>query len=180
MCTNAEKTIQELFTPVDTSIVSILGALNITSSTAGQGILTGLNEIKNDLATWQSGTPAQETIQVIGDVAAALQAIPLVPPNIQVLIGVALAGLQGIIGALSGNGPTPANTSTPQFTANVMARTLQNVKTTAPDFRYHKGIFSKSPASQYQQYWNEKCDANGLADLKLGPAAPSPVPPPAS
>lgn len=156
-------------------IISTLTALgtdfNLTSNAEYQAALTGLNQVETDVQSWTPGTAAQNAIQVLNDVSAAIGALKsLLPANAVTFAQTILAGIVGVIGTLEGNGVVPTGSTPAAHASDVMAHTLTQVKSIEPDFHYKKGllgVFAGDARHQYVSFWNGKAEKAGYPQLKV-------------
>lgn len=106
MCTNAEKTIDNLLIAEEPTVKILLTDANLINTPTGTVVINEYSAILTALAGWTPGTPAQEVIEVINDFQAGLDALPI-PETFLVLENVIEAGVVTAIGLLTANSPAP-------------------------------------------------------------------------
>jgi hypothetical protein len=163
MCQNAQKTLINLMAEIEPSLVALGNATGLSNNPEFELVLKEYNAALAAVESWQSGTVAQDVIQVINALEVGVQALPI-PPTYQVLVNIILAGIATVIGVLSANSPAPAPvaqtevTATPeevqaQHQAAVIHDTTVKVQTLVPGFK--RSIWH-SAATQYKNQWNSE------------------------
>ena len=171
MCRNAQSTAVSLMTAIEPTLKSLLSYLGQTSTPQGIAVINAYDAALAAVKSWQSGTNAQNALELIGDLQvvfnALVQSLP-VPNNVVVLVNIILAGLEAVLGVLAANSPAPpapadATASDEeiqvQHQLKVAQDTTAKVGTLVPDF--HRSIWH-SPASQYNSTWNKGVDEGGF------------------
>lgn len=172
MCQNAQKTIINLMAELEPSLIALGNAAGLNNNPDFQTAIKAYNTALTAVENWKSGTPAQDVIQVIQALEAAVQILPI-PPQYQVLVNIILAGIATVIGVLSANSPAPIPVpsagadATPEETqaqhqAEVIHETTVKVQHLVPSFK--RSIWH-SAATQYKKTWNEKASDLGVATL---------------
>jgi hypothetical protein len=177
MCQNATKTAASLMLAIEPTIKSLLTLTGQASTPAGIAAINAYNAALAALQAWQSGTPAENVLELLNAFQAVFNTVPL-PAVYQVLGNIVLAGIETVIGVLTANSPAPA---APAETAdranllfahdiqaahqvNVAVDTAAKVQALVPGFK--RSIWH-SPESQYKTAWNKAVDSEGLdASLK--------------
>lgn len=170
MCTNATKTAATLMAAIEPTLKSLLTYTGQLNTTAGQAAITAYETALKAVQNWQTGTPAQEALELITAFQGAFGALPL-PANVEVLGNLILGGIAAVIGVLSANSPAPApaaalgaHAATAEETqamhqAHVIADTTAKVNKLVPNFK--RSIWH-SPASQYKSTWNDSVKSGGF------------------
>jgi len=172
MCLNAQPKVVGLMKAIRPTILSLLAFLGQTSTPAGVAVINAYDAALAAVEAWKSGTSAENALQLIGDLQvvfnAFVQALPVVPQNVVVLINIILAGLEAVVGMLAGNSPVteaPADATASaeeiqeQHQLHVAYDTKAKVGTLVPDFQFSPW---HSPASQYNKTWNKGVDEGGF------------------
>ena len=173
MCQKAAQTAAAVMAGIRPTLVSLLTATGVASTPDGLAAIAAFDAAEKALQGWQTGTPAQNVIQLIGDFETIFATLPL-PANVITFTNLILAGIATVIGIVTANSPAPAApadaTAHPLQTqaiyqANVAAETTAKVQALVPKFK--PSIFH-TPESQYEKAWNAAVDANpGLGLVKL-------------
>jgi len=170
MCQNAEKKVYDLGVVVEASLKSLLGALNLLTTEAGTTVINAFDAILADLKIWQSGSTAQNIIQLLTDFQGLLSQLPIRSEYV-VLLNIVLGGVEAIIGMLTGNSPAPApegvevapDTIDPDtqeaHAVTVAATTAAKINVLVPDF---KPSVWHTPATQYNTAWNNAVDTGAF------------------
>jgi hypothetical protein len=168
MCKNAQGTAVSLLTAIEPTLKSLLTIEGVINTPAAQAALKEYDEALAAVTAWKSGTPAQDALQAINILQAAINLLPI-PADYQVLANVILAGIQTVIGVLSANSPAPAPTpsdatASPEdiqahHQAEIAADTVKKVQALVPGFK--RSLFH-SPEGQYKKAWNDE-----ITKLKL-------------
>jgi hypothetical protein len=164
MCVAAVKTAIAMMEGIEPTLVSILAATKLTNTTAGIAVITAYNAALAALQNWQSGTVAQEVIELLGDFQGAVKLLPI-PDVDQLFVNIILGGIITVIGIVTGNSPAPAppagvpvhEETQAMYAAQVIAETTAKVQVLVPSFK--RSIFH-SPESQYKKTWNDASAAN--------------------
>lgn len=165
MCQKAAETAAAVLKGVEPTFVELLTLEGIATTTEGVTAINAFNAAQAALASWQSGTPAQNIIQLVDDFTAVFGTLPL-PPEVKSLGNIILAALATVTGILSANSPAPASPAgAPAFeetqalhALSVRADTEAKVQALVPQFklsRFH------SPAVQYRNTWNKAVEDLG-------------------
>ncbi|MGA9668391.1 MAG: hypothetical protein WBQ94_04240 [Terracidiphilus sp.] len=173
MCTNAAKTVASLMAAIEPTLKSILTFTNLINTPDGKAAIAAYDAALGAVEGWQSGTTAQNVLQLIGDFQTVFNAIPF-PATVSALVNIILAGIETVIGVLTANSPAPApvaaaGDATAEETqamhqAHVAADTASKVTALVPGFK--RNIF-RSPASQYKKAWNDAVAQEQLPALKV-------------
>lgn len=176
MCQKAASTAAALMSAIRPTIVSLLTLANLAQTPDGIAALKAYDAAVTALQAWQSGTPAQNVLELIGDFQTIFNALPL-PATVTALANIILAGIETVIGVLTANSPALATMSsltanfaeahdvTAMHQAFVAADTTAKVQALVPGFK--RSIWH-SPESQYNKAWNGAVDAGGFpAALKV-------------
>jgi|SRR6185437_14231322 len=161
MCKNAASTVAALMGAIEPTLVNLLTALNIASTTQGQAAITAYNEALQAVENWKPGTTSQDVIQVIDAFVAVFNTLPI-PDDAKGLADIISAGVVAVIGVLTGNSPAsipPADetNATPEeiqaaHQAAAAHDTEQKIHVLVPGFK--RAIFT-APAHQYKNAWNK-------------------------
>jgi hypothetical protein len=173
MCKNATATAAALLEAIEPTLTSLLTYTGLGSTPNGEAAIAAYNAAVAALKAWQSGTVAQNVLQLIGDFQTVFNSLPL-PPTVIDLTNIILAGIQAVIGVIIANSPAPVapagSTASPEeitaaHQAAVAHDTEQKVAALVPHFK--RSIFH-SPAVQYKNLWNNTVDKDKLpATLKV-------------
>ena len=176
MCKNAASTAASLMQAIEPTLTSLLSFLGQTNTPDGIAVIAAYNAALTALKNWQSGTTAQNVLQLITDFQTVFNALAgsiVLPPGVVALVNIILAGVEAVIGILVANSPAPvapagATASAEEITAAHQAAvahdTEEKVTALVPTFK--RSIWH-SAASQYNSEWNKAVEANGLpASLK--------------
>lgn len=167
MCTKAAQTAASLLKAIEPSLTSLLEYLGLTNTPDGEAVITSYNAAVAALDSWQSGTVAQNVLQLIGDFQTVFNTLPL-PATVLSLTNIILAGVEAVIGVITANSPAPAapasSTAEPELTqalfqAHVAKQTEANVTALVPSFK--RSLFH-SAAHQYQSTWNKEVETKGF------------------
>jgi hypothetical protein len=174
MCKNAQKTIPAFLAVAQTAVVNLLTQSGTINTAEGQQIVKDFATVEGDIASWTPGSPAQDAVQVLNDIAAALPLIPL-PPLYETIASVALGLVVAAIGLFSGNGAvtdetgavvaSPTKEQIQAHALHTMAETSAKIKTIVPDadFSVKRAALllpGHEPADQAKKFWNKKVDEN--------------------
>jgi hypothetical protein len=172
MCKNAVKTAATLMAAIEPTLKSLLTVTGLLNTPNGQAAITAYDAALAALENWQSGTPAAEVIQLIGDFQTIISTLPI-PAIYVTFANIILAGIATVIGVVTANSPAPAAPAglpehpeaKAMFQAHTAADTASKVQALVPGFQ--RSIFH-SPESQYNKVWNQAVDAQptlGLAKV---------------
>lgn len=175
MCQNANKTAASLMAAIEPTLKSLLAFLGQTSTPAGIAVITAYDAALTALQNWQSGTVAQNVLQLITDFQTAFNALAssiVLPPGVVTLVNIILAGIEAVIGVIEANSPAPpapvpvpaGATASVEETqaahqAAVAADTEKKVLALVPGFK--RSIWH-SAASQYKSEWNNAVKVGGF------------------
>lgn len=168
MCQNANKTVAALMAAIEPTLKSLLTFAGIAGTTEAQAAIAAYDAALTAVQNWQSGTTAQNVLELIGDFQTVFASLPL-PPTVEALANIILAGIETVIGVLTANSPAPAAPApgdpvvgdaeaasgeeiTAMRQAHVAADTAAKVQTLVPGF---KRSMWHSPESQYKKAWND-------------------------
>jgi hypothetical protein len=151
---------------IEPTIKNLLTATNLITTPDGVAAISAYDAALAALQNWQSGTAAQEVLELIGDFQTLFNKLPI-PPEYQMLGNIVLAGIETVIGVVTANSPAPAAPegveahaeAQAMHQAAVAADTTAKVQSLVPSFK--RSIFH-SPESQYNKAWNAEVDASGL------------------
>lgn len=175
MCTNAVKTAASIMAAIEPTLKGLLTFTNLINTPIGEAVIKAYDAALAAVQAWKPGTPAQEVLEVIGAFQSVFNTLPL-PTTVITLTNIILAGIETVIGVLTGNSPAPAAAEEPEepatheetkvmYQAHVVAETTAKVQTLVPGFK--RSIWH-SPSSQYNKAWNEAIETGGYpATLKV-------------
>lgn len=172
MCQAAAKTAASLMAAIEPTIKSLLTLTGQSNTPQGIAAIAAYDAALAALQNWQSGTPAQNVLELLAAFQSVFNALPL-PTTFEVLANIVLAGIETVIGVLTANSPAPAAPAGATLApadiqvahqAFVAADTTAKVQALVPGFK--RSIFH-SPASQYTTAWNKACDAGGWTAEKV-------------
>jgi hypothetical protein len=173
MCQNAQKTIINLMSEIEPSIVDLGNEFNLSNTPAFQTVISEYNVALTAVENWTSGSVAQEVIEAINDVGTAVQALPI-PATAKTLVSIILAGLATVIGVLSANSPNPTpapadSDASPEelqaaYHDQVLKTTTTKVQQLVPGFK--RSIWH-SAATQYKNTWNAAVKTGKFPDKML-------------
>ena len=175
MCTNATKTAASLMAAIEPTLKSLLTATGQINTPEGQAAIKAYDAALAAIQAWQSGTTAQNVLELIGDFQTVFNALPM-PATVSMFVNIILAGIETVIGVLTANSPAPAppvavpaaaEAATAEETqgmhvAHVIANTTAKVTELVPGFK--RSIWH-SAAVQYKNAWNEAVDQNPAAGI---------------
>ena len=168
MCQNASKTAATLMAAIEPTIKSLLTVTNLINTPNGIAAIAAYDAALLAVQGWQSGTSAQDVLQLIADFQTIFNTLPL-PANVQTLTNIVLGGIEAVIAVLVANSPAPAapagSTAEPedlQITHQVVTATEAMVKVHAliPGIKLNR---HGSTVDQYNKAWNSAVDAGGFA-----------------
>ena len=173
MCQKAAQTAASVMGAIEPTLKSLLTATGLINTPDGQAAIAAYDAALTALKGWQSGTPAQDVIQLIGDFEDLFNALP-VPDNVKLFANIILAGISTVIGILTANSPAPIapedaenvaepHEQTAMFQAHVAVKTAARVEELVPGFRRS---YFHSPESQYKKAWNDAVKANPDAGVQ--------------
>lgn len=164
MCQKAQQTAAALMSALEPTINSLFNYVGIENTPDAEAALNAYNAALTAVQNWQTGTAAQNVLQVIGDFQTIFNALPI-PAEATALANIILAGIETVIGVISANSPAPAapasSTASAEetqavFAAGIAKSTETKVLTLVPGFR--RSLFH-SPANQYKSAWNKAVEA---------------------
>jgi hypothetical protein len=174
MCTNAQKTAASLMAAIEPTLKSLLSFTDLLDTPDGQAAIKAYDAALVALQGWQSGTTAQNVLQLIGDFQTVFNALPL-PSTVSTLVNLILAGVETVIGVITANSPALAPAVKPasgeratveetvaMHQAHVIADTTAKVTALVPGFK--RSIWH-SPASQYKSHWNDAIAKGNFPDV---------------
>ena len=181
MCTNAQKTAASLMAAIEPTLKSLLSFTDLLDTPDGQAAIKAYDAALVALQGWQSGTTAQNVLQLIGDFQTVFNALPL-PSTVSTLVNLILAGVETVIGVIAANSPAPApapvaapgeapilaetaasdEETQAMHQAHVIADTTAKVTALVPGFK--RSIWH-SPASQYKSHWNDAIAKGNFPDV---------------
>lgn len=171
MCQNATKTAASLMAAIEPTIKSLLTETGLASTPETVAALAAYDAALAAVQSWQSGTTAQNVLELIGDFQSVFNALPL-PTTVQTLTNIILAGIETVIGVLTANSPAPAapegaaEVEEPQamHQAAVAADTVQKIHALVPGIKLSR--FHGADV-QYRNAWNSAVDAGAFpAEMK--------------
>jgi hypothetical protein len=159
MCQNATKTAATLMAAIEPTIKALLTEADLINTSAGIAAMNAYDAALSAVKNWQSGTNAQDILQLIGDFQAVFNTLPI-PSKYLSLVNIILAGVETVIGVLTANSPAPAppagvvahEETQAMHQADVVAKTTVKVQALVPG--YKRSIWH-SPESQYKSEWNK-------------------------
>lgn len=160
MCTNATKTAADLLAAEKSSLTNLLTVAGVANTPAAQVIMTEYSNVETALQSWTGGSPAQEILQILGDIQTGIEALRI-PATYLTFVNIAIAGIEAVIGVITANSPAPAPSSSvavvPEehqalHAADAIATTTAKVQALVPAFKRSKW---HSAASQYRKTWND-------------------------
>jgi hypothetical protein len=167
MCQNANKTVAALMAAIEPTLKSLLTFAGIAGTTEAQAAIAAYDAALTAVQNWQSGTTAQNVLELIGDFQTVFASLPL-PPTVEALTNIILAGIETVIGVLTANSPAPA---APQGTvgaeeqgmhqAAVAADTVQKVHALVPGIKLSR--FHAADV-QYKKAWNDAVASGGFPE----------------
>lgn len=181
MCANAEQQLINIAQVTETTAISLLTESKLISTTQGTTITSYFSTLITDLKAWKSGTPATNILQIVEDIAALLPSLPI-PAPFNLLVPVALGGLETILTLLGANSPAPVTAATegavPELAphlqslhANAVAvageakvESLTGYKPSTIDKARAMFGDSSIAAKKYKQVWNETVESNSLPE----------------
>jgi hypothetical protein len=164
MCVDARKTAASLMGAIKPTLTSLLTLAGISTTTPpGSLALTAYTDAETDLQNWVPGSKSDEVLELLADFQTAFSALPL-PPTVEALTNIILAGIETVIGVVTANSPAPtappvanveglmgAEDIQAVHAASVAADTTAKVHKLVPGFK--RSIFH-SPDHQYRGAWN--------------------------
>jgi hypothetical protein len=176
MCQNAQKTLINLMGEIEPSIIALGTEFGLSGNPLYQEVLNEYNVALTAIENWQSGTVAQEVIEVVNDLAAGVAKLPI-PATAQTLVQIILAGIATVIGILSANSPAPIPAPTAAVGADATPEEIQaqhqaaaihdttvKVQELVPGFK--RSIWH-SAATQYKATWNAEAVKLNLPSVVL-------------
>jgi hypothetical protein len=169
MCVNPTKTAATLMAAILPTLKSLLTVLGLINTPQGIAAIDAYNAALTALQNWQGGTAAQNVLELLAAFQAVFNAIPL--PAIDVVFGnIILAGIETVIGIVTGNSPAPAalagtaahEETQAMYAADVAVETAAKVQALVPEFK--RSIWH-SPEHQYATAWNKAVQANPNSGL---------------
>ena len=94
-----QESLADLIGVAGTSLSQLLGALGQGSTTLASNLAALFAVARNSVLTWVKGSPAQDVIQALNNVLAAIARIP-VTSGTSVLISIAIAAIEHVIEAI--------------------------------------------------------------------------------
>ncbi len=165
MCQKAAATAASLMQAIEPTLKSLLSYTGLVNTPDGEAAIAAYNAALTALQGWQSGTVSHDVLQLIGDFQIVLNTLPL-PPGVQMLSNIILAGIEAVIGVVTANSPAPATPTgatasveetTALYQAHVAHQTTIRVAALVPEFR--RSIWH-SASSQYNKAWNGAIESN--------------------
>ena len=168
MCKNATKTAYNLAVAIEPTIKLLLNATGLGNTDNGIAAMKAFDALLAALQTWQSGTSAQNVLQVIADFQEVWNTLPI-PTQYVSLGNIIIAGVETVIGVISANSPAPAAPAGVElheehqamYAMAVAAHTTVKVQALVPGFK--RSIWH-SPESQYVSTWNKAVEEEGLPE----------------
>lgn len=187
MCQNAAAQAANLLKAEEPTLVGILAFLNQTNTPAGIAVVTAYNAAVVALDNWQSGTAAQNVLQLINDFTTGFNALAAslsLPAPVVVLVDLISGGVEAVIGIIESNSPAPPApaAATPEeaaaaqtfhahavgAAAEAKVTALTGVKLSAWDKARAALGDSHVAANRYKSEWNSAVAKGGLpATLKV-------------
>ena len=180
MCVNAQKTIINLMAEIEPSIVALGNEAGISTNPLFETAVAEYNVALKAVEAWTSGTAAQEVIEVVNDLEAGIDVLPI-PAAVQTLANIILAGIATVVAVLSANSPAPVAAipttdaeplpdATPEeaqglHQAAVAADAQARIGELVPGFK--RSIWH-SAGAQYKSEWNKECDRLWRTGAKIG------------
>jgi hypothetical protein len=163
------KTAAGVMAAIEPTLKSLLTATGLINTPQGVAAIAAYNAALTALQNWQSGTVAQNVLELLGAFQAVFNTIPM-PANVSMFANIILAGIETVIGIVTGNSPAPAapagvtahEETQAMYAAHVAVETATKVQVLVPSFK--RSIFH-SPESQYKKAWNAAVDANPSAGV---------------
>jgi hypothetical protein len=158
MCKNATKTAASLMAAIEPTIKSLLAATGQLNTPNGVAAMNAYDAALAAIQAWQSGTTAQNVLELINAFQTVFAALPL-PPSVELYTAV--------IAILTANSPAPVGVGGHAETqamhqAFVAADASAKVAVLVPGFQ--RSIFH-SPESQYNKEWNNAVDTNPVPGI---------------
>ena len=159
MCQNASKTAATLMAAIEPTIKSLLTVTNLINTPNGIAAINAYNAALAALESWQSGTSAQNVLQLIADFQTVFNTLPL-PANVQALTNIIIGGIEAVIAVLVANSPAPPAPAGSTVDAENLQVTHQVVTATEAMAKVHALIPGikldrhGDIAAQYNKAWN--------------------------
>jgi hypothetical protein len=157
---------------IEPTIISLLTESNVINTPNGQAAIAAYDAALTAIQNWQSGTTAQNVLQLIADFQKVFNTLPI-PTKYVTLVNIILAGVEAVIAVIAANSPAPdppagvvvhADTQA-MHQAATAADAQAKIQKLVPGFK--RSIFH-SPESQYKGAWDKAVDAGGFpATLKV-------------
>lgn len=180
MCANAEAQVINIAQVAETTTISLLTESKLISTTQGTTITSYFSTLITDLKAWKSGTPATNILQVVQDIQALLPSLPI-PAPFNLLVPVALGGLETILTLLGANSPAPVEAGVEATTEALAANQELHAHATAAAGEakvvqltgYKASKWDKARAmvgdthvasDAYRKVWNETVESNSLPE----------------
>lgn len=146
----------EYIATIGTAVNSII-ALEAPGWTGAAQVNTLLTQAEADAANWKAGTPSQDFVTVLGELASAIDTIPT-NPKTDALIAIAVAAIDGITAIVTAESTAP--------TVSDQVATFDgwlDAGSTPPPAKTRKHVWNgKQPKSQkqFKKLWNQNAPAN--------------------
>jgi hypothetical protein len=170
MCKNATKTAAALMDAIEPTIKSLLAATGQLNTPDGIAAMNAYDAALAAVEAWQSGTTAQNVLELINAFTAVFNTLPL-PENVKLYVNIIEAGITAVIAILTANSPAPASddeNAQAMHQAHVAAEAAVKVNAILPGVKFsvRKSVLpGQSPADQYNKAWDNACDTNPVAGI---------------
>jgi len=166
MCKNATKSAAALMAAIEPTIKSLLAATGQLNTPNGVAAMNAYDAALAAIQAWQSGTTAQNVLELINAFQTVFATLPL-PPAVELYVNIITAGITAVIAILTANSPAPVTVGAHEETqamhqAAVAADAAAKVAVLVPGFK--RSIFH-SPESQYNKEWNNAVDTNPVPGI---------------
>jgi hypothetical protein len=166
MCKNATATAASLMEAIEPTIKALLTQTSLLNTPEGVAAINAYNAALVALQNWQSGTDAQNVLQLLAAFQAVFNTLPL-PTSVQVLTNIILAGVETVIGVVTANSPAPLSSAEEihsevqaSHQVSVAIETAARVQVLVPGFK--RSIFH-SPEYQFKKTWNDAVTAGSFS-----------------
>lgn len=171
MCQKAAETAASLMSAIEPTLKSLLEYTDLLNTPDGQAAIAAYDAALTALQNWQTGTVAQNVLELIGDFQTVFNTLPL-PSSVITLTNIILAGIEAVIAVITANSPAPASSGGTASTeetqalwqAHIASQAQSSIHALVPNFK--RSLFH-SAAHQYVSTWNKAVEAGNLpASLK--------------
>lgn len=156
MCKNVTSQASNLMIEIRSSVVAIMGMLNVPAATQTQ-VLATFDAAQEALANWVPGTTGKTVIEALQAFTAIFQSLStFIPPELEILEGIISGGIAAVIALVDAN-----STADPVAQAQAASEGIAKVEATIPGFKL--GVWDKARAARgdehvaanhYKSEWN--------------------------